>query len=109
MTELKHSGKGISSTVIGNISILLFLLILSLSLMLYDAGRFTELTLWNIITGLVIFDFLLVMAGFIIGIKGICEPHRKKLFAILGTVLNSALLLVFLSVIIIGVIRYFSR
>ncbi|MCK4908402.1 MAG: hypothetical protein KAS70_00755 [Planctomycetes bacterium] len=106
---LKHNGKGITSTVIGSISIVLFLLILNIFYLLYSSGQLQKSTLLNILTLLVIFDLLLVTYGFVLGIKGLFDPLRKKTFSIIGTVLNSILLAVFLTIVSIGLFRYFSR
>ena len=96
--ELKHSGRGVLSTIIGILGTLLFLLAMIISI-LFASYQKTSLLLYIIISILVAFDIILLLLGLLLGIKGMLDKHYKHLFPILG-IISNALTLFF----IIGII-----
>ena len=102
----KHSKRGIASFLFALCGLLLLLVLWAIGAVL--EGRFDDAVrfevLWGRMTNREEFDFLLgafgglgvlivYFAGLVIGIAGAFQKERKKLFTILGIVLNGILLL----------------
>lgn len=92
MEDRKHSGLGIASFVTGIISgICLFLLIVIAGVMEASTpGGIDEDSAGAVMVGLFLFAFMgaaLVALG--LGIGGLLQKERKKIFAILGTIFSA--------------------
>lgn len=89
--EVKHSGLGIASFVLSIISLVLIfgLLIVAGVLEATTPGGMDETSMAAIVVGLLLFAFIgtaLVATG--LGVAGLFQKQRKKIFAILGTVFS---------------------
>lgn len=73
------------------------------------AGRAKELTmprLAALLIGLVIIgSSVLSLIGLVLGIVGVCQPNRRVVFAVLGTVLNVFIILGVCGVVGLGLAR----
>jgi hypothetical protein len=88
----KRSGRGIASFVIAIAAGVLYLSVLGLMVIL--AAIAPELTqdrpaMLHIFTAMIMAGFLGNIVGVVLGISGVCQKNRKKLFAVLGLVFNS--------------------
>jgi hypothetical protein len=101
----KHSRMGIASFIIALGQGLVTLLLIVLAGILASMGRQQENEAGFMILGLFfivgIFDHLV---GVVLGIAGAVQKSRKKVFAILGLVLNTLALLFVVLLIVIGLI-----
>ncbi|GIU20614.1 hypothetical protein TUM4644_10420 [Shewanella colwelliana] len=89
--EAKHSGLGIASFVLSIVSLVLTfgLLIVAGVLEATTPGGMNEESIEAIVVGLLLFAFIgtaLIATG--LGIAGLCQKQRKKIFAILGTIFS---------------------
>jgi len=105
MEEKKHSGLGIASFITSIVSgLLIFLLIVVAGVMEASTpGGIDEESAGADMLGLFLFAFLgaaLVALG--LGIGGLLQKERKKIFAILGTVFSAVSLVVTIFIMIIG-------
>lgn len=104
MEEKKHSGLGIASFITSIVSgLLIFLLIVVAGVMEATPGGIDEESAGAVMVGLFLFASLgatLVALG--LGIAGLLQKERKKLFAILGTVFSAVSLVVTIFIMIIG-------
>ncbi|GAA0182895.1 hypothetical protein SH2C18_51800 [Clostridium sediminicola] len=90
----RHSKVGISSFVSGILAITLFLSISTLPL---------DETNSELVIGIIaIFSVLIAMVGTILGIIGILNKKKKRIFAIIGVILNLMLVLFFIVLMISG-------
>jgi hypothetical protein len=101
----KHSGYGIASFVISIAVGVLYVSILGLIIIL--AVIDPELTqsrpaILHIFTVMVMAGFLGNIVGAVLGISGLCQKNRKRLFAILGLVFNLVAVIVFGVLITVG-------
>ncbi|MCW3792572.1 hypothetical protein OM416_13330 [Paenibacillus sp. LS1] len=113
MAPLKHSGLGIASFVIGLVAIVGYILIFFIAAMaLNDSiGVLTplqaeELALHPavILASLSILVCLILnLVGGIIGIIGLVLKNRKKVFAIIGSLLNGIIILAFIGLILVSI------
>lgn len=105
MEERKHSGLGIASFITSIVSgILIFLDIVIAGVMeATTPGGVDEASAGAIIVGLFLFAFLgAAFVGLGLGIGGLLQKERKKIFAILGTVFSVISLLATIFIIILG-------
>ena len=105
MEEKKHSGLGIASFITSIVSgLLIFLLLVVAGVMEASTpGGIDEESAGAVMVGLFLFAFLgatLVALG--LGIAGLLQKERKKIFAILGTVFSALSLVVTIFIMIIG-------
>ncbi|MCD6309870.1 MAG: hypothetical protein J7M18_04100 [Candidatus Eremiobacteraeota bacterium] len=103
----KHSGLGIASFVISiAVGIIFILSFIIMGTIVAIEGKIPEPTSpVAIISGLIMmlgFVGLLVGAG--LGIAGLFEKNRKKIFSILGLIFNAGIFLVFIILMIIGLL-----
>lgn len=113
MVPLKHSGPGIASFVIGLVAILGYILIFFIATMAVNEsiGVLTPLQAEQIalhpavvLASLAILvGLILNLAGSILGIIGLVLKNRKKVFAIIGTLLNGIMILLFVALILVGI------
>jgi hypothetical protein len=103
--ERKHSGLGIASfitSVVASISLVL-LVVIAGALEVSAPGWIDEESVAAMVLGLFIFALLVVdIVALGLGIAGLIQKNRKKLFAILGTVFAAATILGILFLIVIG-------
>lgn len=105
MEQLKHSGIGIASFVISIISgFVLFVLFGIAGFMeVSTPGGIDEESAGAIIVGLfLIFFWGIAVVALGLGIAGLIQKRRKKIFAILGTVFAAATLLITLLAMALG-------
>lgn len=109
---LKHSGPGIASFVIGLVAIVGYILIFFIAAMALNDSievltplQAEELALHPavILASLAILVCLILnLAGGILGIIGLVLKNRKKVFAIIGMLLNGIIILAFIGLILVG-------
>ncbi|WP_133406542.1 hypothetical protein [Parashewanella tropica] len=105
MEELKNSGIGIASFIISIASGIFIFLLIAIAgyLEASTPGGVNEESSEAIIVGLFLFAFLgtaLVALG--LGIAGLFQKERKKIFAILGTVFSTVTLAITFLIMMIG-------
>ena len=107
MEEQKHSGLGVASFITSLVSgILLFLLIVIAGVIEASTpGGMDEKSAAAVIVGLFLFAFL--GAAFValgLGIGGLLQKDRKKIFAILGAVFSAAASLGTIFIMMLGLV-----
>lgn len=103
--EVKHSGVGIASFVTSIVAgVLIFLLVIIAGVLeVSTPGGMDEESIAAVLIGLFLFAFLgaeLVALG--LGIGGLLQKDRKKIFAILGVVFSATALLITLFILFLG-------
>lgn len=94
--EMSHSGFGIASFVIGLVAGLLAFLLVLVTTVLETAqpGSIDDVTPLTVFLGYSFIGVLVVdLLGLVLGIIGLCQSRRKKVFAALGVVLCCLVLL----------------
>ncbi|HCB42799.1 MAG TPA: hypothetical protein DHW73_07600 [Pseudomonas sp.] len=105
MEELKHSGLGIASTIIGGAStVLIFMLFMIAGVMeLSTPGGVDEDSTAALLVGLCLILLVGALAtGLGLGIAGLCQRGRHKLFPILGTVFSAVTLMGSILLVLVG-------
>ncbi len=103
--EKKHSGPGIASFITSIVSgLLLFVLFVIAGMIeVSTPGGMDEHSAEAIIIGfIIIFLVLTSLIALGLGIGGLCQKERKKIFAILGTTISTLMILGTLALIAIG-------
>ncbi len=105
MEELKHSGLGIASFCISIAAgvFIFFTFVIAGAIEATTPGGMDEESVTAVLVGLALITFLfasLVSLG--LGIGGLFQKERKKVFAILGTIFSGAIILVTAALIAIG-------
>src|SRR6218665_3861150 len=103
--EQKHSGLGIASFIISIVTgILIFLLFIVAGVVESSTpGGINEESTEAIVLGLFIILMLFInLVAIGLGIGGLCQSERKKIFAILGTIFSSLTTLLAILLIIVG-------
>lgn len=103
--EVKHSGVGIASFVTSIVAgVLIFLLVIIAGVLeVSTPGGMDEESIAAVLIGLFLFAFLgaeLVALG--LGVGGLIQKDRKKIFAILGVVFSATALLITLFILFLG-------
>ena len=103
--EVKHSGVGIASFVTSIVAgVLIFLLVIIAGVLeVSTPGGMDEESIAAVLIGLFLFASLgaeLVALG--LGIGGLIQKDRKKIFAILGVVFSATALLITLFILFLG-------
>jgi len=90
MEVQKHSGLGIASFIISCVSgIAMFSIFVAAGLMQAAPGGIDERSSSAVVLGLGIFAFIgMTLVALGIGIAGLAQKERKKLFAVLGVVFS---------------------
>jgi hypothetical protein len=105
---LKHSGLGIASFAVALlIGAGLFMLILVAGVMSLrtPGGRMDEKAPLTMALGCAILVGVLGnLAGLVLGIVGLCQQDRKKLFAILGVIFNGLAVAAVAALIVLGTV-----
>lgn len=100
---LKHSGMGIASFVIAIAQGILTVIVIVVAGILTTMGPQSEHQGAFMIVGLVIMGgMLLHLIGIGLGIAGACQKNRKKIFSILGLILNICAILIVVFLIVVG-------
>lgn len=105
MEKQKHSGLGIASFIVSIVSgILTFLLVVVAGVIEASTpGGIDEESAGAIVLGLLLFAFLgMLLVGLGLGIAGLFQKERKKIFAILGTVFSSVIFLCTILIMLLG-------
>lgn len=86
-----HSRLGIASFITSLASgVVIFLIMVIAGVMSASPGGMNEQSAGAITIGLFLFGFLFVsLVALVLGIFGLCQKDRKKIFAILGTTFSS--------------------
>lgn len=105
MEELKHSGLGIASFIVSIAAgvCIFFTFVIAGAIEATTPGGMNEESVTAIIIGLLLVIFLfatLVSLG--LGIGGLFQKQRKKIFAILGTVFSATITLGTVALIALG-------
>lgn len=103
--ELKHSGLGISSFVISLVSVVIMFVLFVFSALMYaeSGGAMDETAPQVVMLGLfIIITLLLSVVGLGLGIGGLFQKERRKLFAILGSCFSGSLIVITIGVMILG-------
>jgi hypothetical protein len=107
--EPKHSGFGIASFIISLIVGLLELaMVIGATAMVMKAGPggFDEKSAEAIVVGvLLLVGVMIGLLGIVLGLIGCFQGNRRKVFAILGTVINGLILFVVLGLMAIGMMQ----
>ena len=103
--EQKHSGIGIASFVISIVAGILIFIVLGIagSLEASTPGGIDENSTEAVMIGLAIIGLLFLNVLSVgLGIGGLLQKERKKIFAILGTVFSSFLILSVIGLMVLG-------
>ncbi|RAI97134.1 hypothetical protein DET54_10594 [Paenibacillus pabuli] len=111
---MKHSGPGVASFVIGLVSIIGYMLTLGIATMAINSTigvvttpiQVEEIALHPavVLASLAVLVCLILnLAGLILGLIGLILKNRKKVFAIIGTILSGVMILAFAVLIIAGI------
>lgn len=105
MEELKHSGLGIASFIVSIAAgvCIFFTFVIAGAIEATTPGGINEESATAVVIGLLLVIFLfaaLVSLG--LGIGGLLQKERKKVFAILGTVFSAAIILCTVALIALG-------
>lgn len=104
---MKHSGLGISSFIISAATgVAMFVLIMLAGVLeTTTAGGMDEESVAAVLIGLFMFGFLFIdLLAVGLGIAGLFQKGRKKIFAILGVVIAVATILMTLLLLVVGLI-----
>ncbi len=114
---LKHSGLGIASFILAIIAIVLVVALIIVTAVIakdeladiaLSQGNLTEEQIKEFAPLLIVIfltffgSVILSLVGAILGIVGLLQKNRKKLFAILGTLLNSLGWIIIIILIVVG-------
>ena len=95
MDEQKHAGLGIASFIISMVAgLLVFIVIVIAGVMEASTpGGIDETSAGAVMVGLFLFLFIgMALVALGLGIAGLLQKQRKKVFAVLGTVFSSVTL-----------------
>jgi hypothetical protein len=101
----RHSGLGIASFVIGLVAaVVVFLALLAAGVLsIAHGGAIDQRAPAVILVGLVMVLFLLIaFIGIVLGLIGVLQARRRKLFAGLGLGINAAVVIGTLALIMLG-------
>jgi len=105
--DIKHSGLGIASFIIAVISTIIIFIsfgILACGKEVYPETIIIKNIIEPIIVMVLFFGSFLSFVGFGLAIVGLVIKGRRKLFSILGLIINSALLIGAVLILIIGIL-----
>lgn len=104
IVTIKHSGLGITSFIIGIIQSIVSFTAIIISGVIYSIPTENQEIIFAII-GLVIFVGLFIhLIGIGLGIAGLLQKNRKKVFSILGLIFNISCVMVVILIICIGLL-----
>ena len=105
--EPKHSGFGIASLALSLVLGLLLFLLVVVAVVLEETtpGGIDEKSPVVILLGLAMFaSGFFDLVALVLGVVGLFQQHRKKVFAILGVIFSAGVLLVFFLLMVIGLL-----
>jgi hypothetical protein len=105
--ESKQSGFGVASFIISiSVGLLMFLVFAIAGLMQVSTpGGIDKQSIQMMLVGLSIIALLFLdIVAVVLGIVGLFQKKRKKLFAIFGTILSSATVILTIALIVVGVL-----
>jgi hypothetical protein len=105
--ESKQSGFGVASFIISiSVGLLMFLVFAIAGLMQVSTpGGIDKQSIQMMLVGLSIIALLFLdIVAVVLGIVGLLQKKRKKLFAIFGTILSSATVILTIALIVVGVL-----
>jgi uncharacterized membrane protein len=107
MSELvkKHSGLGIASFVVGIVSGLLLLTVFVIAGIAETStpGGIDEKSPIAVLIGLLLFLFLgVALVGLVLGVAGLLQKDREKIFAILGVIFSAIAILCPILLVLVG-------
>jgi hypothetical protein len=105
MEQLKHSGLGIGSFATSIVSaILIFLLLIAAGVMdVSTPGGLDENSVQAVVVGLCLLGFMgLALLALGLGIGGLFQKDRNKLFAVLGIIFSALTLLGTVGLVVLG-------
>lgn len=101
VTVSAHNGKGIASFIIGVTCTILLLALMGTAGVMTKAGTLTPEV--NIIIGLGMMSVCFVdLIGIALGFFGAVDHSSKKVYPVLGLILNVAILALFVTMVLIG-------
>ena len=103
--KLKHSGMGVASFATSVIAGLLIIVcyIAIISKTVASGGILDKHSSFAIISGMIIIALLMCdMIALGLGIAGIIEKKRKKIYAILGTIISAVMIVIVISLMVFG-------
>lgn len=106
-TKQRHSGVGVASFVISlAASILVFIVVMILGAMEASMpGGIDEDSAGAVVLGLFLFALLLpILVALGLGIGGLVQKEKKKIFAVLGTVFSSATIMGLILLMVVGLL-----
>jgi len=107
LVKSKHSGFGVASFIISiSVGLLMFLAFVIAAIMQVSTpGGIDRQSIQAILVGLSIIALLFFdIVAVVLGIVGLFQKERKKLFAILGTIFSSATVMFVIALIIVGLL-----
>ena len=105
MEPKKHSGLGIASFITSIISaILIFILMVAAGLIAASSpGGMDQASPAAVMIGLLLFAFLFIsLVALGLGVGGIFQKERKKIFSVLGAIFSAVTIICTVSVVILG-------
>jgi len=87
MDAIKHSGLGIASCIISFISYSGFSIMFMTAILVTLKPELENECVSEIMVTLILFSFILLIPGLTLGIAGIFQKERKRIFAIIGIIL----------------------
>ena len=101
----RHSGVGIASFVMGLVNVVLFLgmMVFAIALGASSGGHVDEHAASTIMLGLfAILIALICLIGTGLGIAGVVQKIRRRVFGVIGLCLNGGVLLLIILIILVG-------
>ena len=103
--DQKHSGLGVASFIISIVAggLQFLLLVVAGVMQVSTPGGMDKNSVAAVLVGLFIFAFLFVsLVALALGIGGLVQKDRKKVFAILGTVFSAGTIVGMIAIILLG-------
>lgn len=104
-TRTRHAGTGIASFVLGLVNVLLFILMIgsAVALNVSSGGHVDPHSSQAILLGLfVILICLICLIGTGLGLAGVIQKSKRRLFGIIGLCLNGGTLVLIILLMVIG-------
>lgn len=102
MEKTKHSRLGAASVVMSLIGFFITLALLASAAFLYREGT-AEDSVGMILIGIFIFvDIIFLAAGAAVGLAGLFNPSRRRIFCLLGVLFNASIMTALILLLIAG-------
>ncbi|MFW6015567.1 MAG: hypothetical protein ACOCRK_03955 [bacterium] len=102
LTNNKHSGLGITSTILGAISFIILVIIIIVLATTMDVENKTDLDLFLVLGFAGIASIISSFIGLIFGIIGIVQKETIKTYSIIGAISNAILLVIYMKFLVLG-------